>query len=250
MSTFADYARKLVYRATGWRVLESKDEISVINKGNLLVLKEGFKTYSAIRTDTLYTRLYYDYFIPLAYLYSKPEILVVGIGGGTTPFQLSRLLGNEVKLHGVDTNARMVYFAKKYFIRDVDIDISIADGARYVSKEKRRFDLVLLDAYEHARIPQQFLEETFISNASEALKDDGILAINSVLGPLDLIAYLQKLGKYFKVYHLRPNLTSDNVFIVCSKRLDRDEIFAKIQEKMPRNDENAFLFDGYSSIRA
>ncbi len=248
MNAIMGHLSRLAYKITGWQIIDSKGNISVIKKGNMLVLKEGFKTYSAIRADTLYTRLYYDYFIPLAYLYVKPKILVVGIGGGTTPLQLNRLFEKEVELYGVDTNVEMVDLAKKHFMHNVDIQIHIEDGAKYVSGEKNRFDLIFLDAYEDARIPKQFLCEEFINDASKALRGDGILAINVVLGLFDLISYVKKLNKYFKVYHLKPNINSDNVLLVCSKRLNGHEIYEKIEEKMPKNDENEFLFDKYASI--
>jgi|GEM_PF-1446388 spermidine synthase len=239
---------RLIYTVTGWKTIEEDDGIFIIRRGSDTLVKVGSTTYSVINKDHIYTNSYYDYFIPLAYLYNRPKVLAIGVGGGTVFLQLSRLLGKNVDLYGVDTSAKMVKFARKYFIGDVGAKISIDDGAAFITRKKNAFDLIILDAYRGMSMPKQFLEDDFIMNANKSLRVDGIMAINTILSSLELKEYIQKLRRFFKVYELQTSSVGLNVMLVCSKRLDNNEIREKISSKMPKNKENKFLFDRYSNL--
>lgn len=239
---------KIIYKATGWRTVEEDDGVFIIRRGNDILVKAGSVTYSIINNSSVYTKSYYDYFIPLAYLYDKPRVLVIGVGGGTTFLQLNRLLGKNVELYGVDTSAKIVNFARKHFIGGIKANIEIADGAMFVSAKKDQFDLIILDAYRGTTTPKQFFEEKFIRDASMALKKDGILAINVILSSFEIRQYVRSLEKFFKVYELAATPFRLNVLLICSKQFDNKNIKDAIKNKMPRDKENKFLFDKYSKL--
>jgi len=239
---------RFLYGARRQDVVDLESHIFIVRRGKDRVVKMGTTTYSIINAEGVYTGSYYDYFVPLAYLYDKPKVLMIGIGGGTVLLQLSRLFGKDVELHAVDTNSKVVDFARRHFIKDIGAKISIEDGAKFVSREKAKFDLLFLDAYQGTSMPKQFLDSEFISNANKSLKKDGILAINAILDKMELNTYIQELRNFFSVYKLVPSPLDSNVILICSKELDGKRIYKKLRSRMPKNQENQFLFEKYSKL--
>jgi spermidine synthase len=249
ISRFQQGFSRFFYSILGWESVDESGNIFIVNRSEDTLVKFGSTTYSIIGKNSVYTKSYYDYFLPLAYLYGRPRVLAIGVGGGTVFLQLRRLLGKNVKLYGVDNSARMVEFARKYFIGKVDAKISIGDGAEFVSKRRNEFDLIFLDAYSGTAMPKQFFTDEFISNACRSLSGNGILAINTILSPLEMKEYVQRLREHFKVYELETTPFRLNVMLICSKRWDNAGITKRISKSMPKTKDNRFLFKRYSSLR-
>jgi spermidine synthase len=231
--------------------LKGKEDIRIDDDGDKKVLKYNGITYSAASASSIYTHLYWDYFIPLPLLFEKPKILLIGLGGGTIPYQLSKIY-NDIDIEIAEINEKMVEIAKTFTGIDLSkFKIYIEDGATVVKLKRNEYNIIILDAYINDRIPKQFLGEEFISDAYSALKEDGILAINyarrlSLL--LEYITYKSRLRKFFNLYELKKGINSKNSILIASKKLTSVEIFAIIKSKMSINDENSFLLDAYFKI--
>jgi len=240
---------KYTYTARGWKFLDEYDGIMVFKNNERIVMKYGLSTlYSVISKKSLYTHSYFDYFIPLAYLYKDPKVLLIGIGGGTIIVQLNKLLGSSLQLEAVDISKGIVDMAKEYFLDNIPLNYTIMDGAEYVSSKKDRYNLIILDAYKGLEVPGQFFEDSFMENAKAALTDDGILAINMTVDDLRLIGYVSKLEKYFKVYRFRTSLIDTNTILICSKKLDSKSISTTVLANMPKTSDNEFLFRRYEQF--
>jgi len=226
-------------------------EIKVEEQGSRKVLKYNGITYSLSDSNSIYTHMYWDFFIPLPLLFEKPRILLIGLGGGTIAYQLATLYGN-ITLEISEINKVMVEKAREFTGIDVSrFTLYLEDGAEVVKRKKDAYEIIILDAYINDRIPKQFLQEDFISNAYAALSDKGILAINYA-NKLSLffeyIEYKQRLRKYFGVYILKKGIGSNNSILLASKVLTGAEIFAIIKSKMQQSFENKFLIDAYAKI--
>jgi len=227
-------------------------EIKVEEQGSKKVLKYNGITYSLSDSDSIYTHMYWDFFIPLPLLFDKPRILLIGLGGGTIAYQLVTLYDGNITLEISEINKVMVERAKEFTGIDATrFTLYLGDGAEVVKRKKNAYEIIILDAYINDRIPKQFLEEGFISNAYTALSDKGILAINYA-NRLSLffeyIEYKQRLMKYFDLYTLKKGVGSKNSILLASKALTGAEIFAIIKSKMHQSFENQFLIDAYSQI--
>jgi hypothetical protein len=146
----------------------------------------------------------------------------------------------------------MVERAKEFTGIDASrFTLYLEDGAEVVKRKKNAYEIIILDAYINDRIPKQFLQEDFISDAYTALSDKGILAINYA-NKLSLffeyIGYKQRLRKYFDLYILKKGIGSRNSILLASKTLTGAEIFAIIKSKMQQSSENQFLIDAYSEM--
>ena len=235
---------KFRYYLTGWRLIDERGNILIFENSDRTELLFGDTVYSIIRKGSIYTHSYFDYFLPLAYVHEQERALLIGLGGGTIPIQLARLFGGKLKLDVVESNRDMVELAKKHFLDGVYCNITIADGAKSLSNSKKRYTLIMLDAYVDQRIPPQFLDGWFVEDANNSLTDDGILAIN-LISLSGMENYINELKKQFKVYSLKSNLVISNVILICSKKFTSREIAQRINARMKRDGENGFLIERY-----
>ncbi|MDE1871434.1 MAG: fused MFS/spermidine synthase [Candidatus Micrarchaeota archaeon] len=242
---------RLAYLASGWKILERRGNIFVLEDRGSIIMKCGYSTtYSILNKKSIYTHSYFDYFIPLAYLHNRPRILVIGMGGGTIPLQMARLLGSDASIEVVDVNGSIMELAKRHFLKGESIKTAIGDGVEYLSGKRREYDLIILDAFEGPRIPQQFLERRFAEIAGDALADDGILGINVDTMDGRVKSYMKIMQERFKVYSIRPSLTSTNLILICSKKLDNNQIADAVNSRIKKTGENEFLVRRYAGLHS
>jgi spermidine synthase len=235
---------------------------TVISKGNILqvvyndklvMLKLDGATNSRISKGSVYTGGYWDYFIPIVYAYRNPSVLMIGLGIGTTPYQLHKIFGKGLKLDIVEYDPNVVKLARKYAPGGIKDRIVVADGAEYVANTKKKYDIIILDAYgSGARIPRQFYDREFIRSARGALKADGTMAINYAMHPygiLKFIGYKIHLKEKFRVFSVKVNNASDNQIILCSRRLGKNELMWRMRKMAGVDTESRQLAGAYAKMR-
>ena len=102
----------------------------------------------------------------LGALYLQPEpdkILIIGLGGGTLPSTLSRILP-KAKIDTVEIDPAVVRVAQKYFNFRITpaATVSEEDGRVFVKRAIRKgmkYDLIMLDAFDHDYIPEHLLTQ-------------------------------------------------------------------------------------------
>jgi spermidine synthase len=233
-------------------IKDGDDTLSVTDNGEELTLRLNNVVYSRLKKKSIYTNSYWDYFTPLPVLYKNPKILMIGLGGGTVAYQLTKLFGKGLSIDIIEISEKMVELSKYFLPKKLNnINIIVEDGSKYVKRKQDCYDLLILDAYEGDHIPEVFLSEDFITSAYKSLKKDGIIAINYALNLTALVYlehYLNKLRKLFKVYTINNPLTSGNMIIMGSKEMNRDEIMAKINKTVKENRENHTILTAYRQM--
>jgi spermidine synthase len=156
----------------------------------------------------------------LGALYLKPEphsILIIGLGGGTLPRTLEQLLpGADIDV--VEIDPAVVGVAEQYFgfKPDERIHLIVQDGRAYVRQSLRgtkRYDLIILDAYEHQYIPEHMLTREFLTEVRSLLQPGGIVAANTFSSSK---LYNNESVTYASVYGQFYNLRSGNRVILAS----------------------------------
>jgi spermidine synthase len=143
-------------------------------------------------------------------LYLKPEprsILVIGLGGGTLPRALMKVLP-DAGIDTVEIDPAVVRVAKQYFDFKPHARVSVAeqDGRVFVKRairEQRRYDLIMLDAFDHEYIPEHLLTQEFLREVKTLLAPGGVLAANtfssSRLYDHESVTYASVFGTYFNL---------------------------------------------------
>ncbi len=226
--------------------------ISITQKGSVRTLRCNEVIFSRIDKKTMYTHEYWDFFLPLGYLYEKPEMLMIGLGGGTIAFQFSKMFQDKPNLAIVELDKHMAEIYQRFLEESIRSRIIVGDGAEYVSVHPNEYDIIILDAYDPSgKIPGEFHERKFVEDAYGAIKDKGILAVNcigSMLGP-ELDSLVQNLSEKFEVYRLDTSYFTANIILVCTKNMGKDEMLGKLHEKMVVDDQNAFLMKAYDASK-
>jgi spermidine synthase len=142
-------------------------------------------------------------------------LLLIGLGGGTLPRALQQTLP-ELRMDVVEIDPAVVSVAAKYFDFKANERIRVieADGRVFVKRalrEGRRYDIVMLDAFDHEYIPEHLLTREFLQEVKSLLAPGGILAANtfssSRLYDHESTTYAAVFGEYF-------NLKRDNRVIL------------------------------------
>ncbi|HEY4943581.1 MAG TPA: fused MFS/spermidine synthase [Rhizomicrobium sp.] len=106
------------------------------------------------------------------------DVLMIGCGGGTLATMLRRA---GVKVTIVDIDAASFDIARRYFHMPADVEAHVADGKAFLRRTSRRFDAIVLDAYDGGAIPRQFLKPAFFALAKSRLRPRGSLFLVNII---------------------------------------------------------------------
>lgn len=146
------------------------------------------------------------------YLNPNPRnILIVGLGGGILPTALFRLFPAAL-IDIVEIDPAVVNVARQFFGFDPGKNVRIfeEDGRVFIKragKTAQRYDLIMLDAFDHEYIPEHLLTQEFLLEVKKLLTADGVLAANtfssSRLYDHESVTYTAVFGDF---YNLRVKL--------------------------------------------
>jgi spermidine synthase len=146
------------------------------------------------------------------------DILVIGLGGGTLPRALRQLLP-AAHIDVAEIDPAVVRVATQYFgfQSSPQLSVSTEDGRAYVRRllreATRKYDLIMLDAYEREYIPEHLLTREFLRQVAGLLRPAGVVAANtwssSRLYPNESVTYHAVFGDFY-------NLKSGNRIILAS----------------------------------
>lgn len=124
------------------------------------------------------------------------EVLMIGCGGGTLGTMLRR---SGVAVAIVDISARSFDVARGYFHLPDDVETHVADGMAFLERHAKRYDAIVLDAYDDETIPRQFLTAGFFALAKSRLRRGGLFLLNIIVAddddatPDDIVRLMRKI---------------------------------------------------------
>jgi spermidine synthase len=166
-------------------------------------------------------RLMFEYTqMMLGALLLNPEphnILIIGLGGGTLPRTLAKLLPG-VEIDVVEIDPAVVSVATQFFgfKPDEHQHVFEEDGRAYVRRTLRtdkRYALIMLDAYDNQYIPEHLLTQEFLAQVRALLAPNGIVAANTFSSSR---LYQNESVTYRAVFGVFYNLKSANRVILAS----------------------------------
>jgi|HubBroStandDraft_6_1064221.scaffolds.fasta_scaffold15869_5 spermidine synthase len=146
----------------------------------------------------------------LGSLFLTPDpqhILVIGLGGGTLPLTLEKLLPHA-DIDTVEIDPAVVLVAQRYFGFQTEARLHVfeQDGRAYVRQAIRagkHYDLIMLDAYDNQYIPEHLLTREFLGEVKLLLAPDGVVAANtfsqSKLYSNESVTYRSVFGTFYNV---------------------------------------------------
>jgi spermidine synthase len=130
------------------------------------------------------------------------DVLMIGCGGGTLA---TMLRADGVKVTIVEINPRSFEISRNYFHLPKDVACHVGDGRAFLRASKRKYDAIVLDAYDGSRLPAAMRTPAFFRLVKSRLRKGGSLYVNVVMRNdrdrhLDRVAAL--LGKAFATVRL------------------------------------------------
>ncbi|WP_193771313.1 spermidine synthase [Candidatus Magnetaquicoccus inordinatus] len=142
------------------------------------------------------------------YLQPQPEsVLIIGLGGGTLPTVLQKIYP-QLKIDCVELDPAVTHVAQQYFyfMPASQTRLFNEDGRVFVKRALRRqqrYDLIVLDAFDHLYVPEHLMTKEFLQELKELLTPAGVLVANTYpsrkLYPLESATYAHVFGSFYQL---------------------------------------------------
>ena len=106
------------------------------------------------------------------------SILMIGCGGGTLGTMLARA-GKRVSIVEIDPVS--IKLAKRYFGLPRNVACHVGDGLAFMQGTRRKYDVLIIDAFMGENIPAHMKESAFFEAAVRCLRNDGVALVNVCL---------------------------------------------------------------------
>jgi spermidine synthase len=165
------------------------DGSGTFSKRRYLVLNEGFATHSIYDPESRsfpFVACVWDYMggalLPLVIESGKPtDVCIIGLAAGTVSKQMFYLYGEQTDLSidGVEIDPEILKVGREYFdMNESGLNAITGDGRVFLSKQKKKYSLIVTDAYRQPYIPFHLTTREYFELVRDRLKDGGVMAIN------------------------------------------------------------------------
>ncbi|MCM1466948.1 MAG: fused MFS/spermidine synthase [Alistipes sp.] len=176
---FAFWEKDLAYEGESvYNYLQVReDESRVLLSTNVL-----FGVQSVYMKKEGLTGMYYDYAMAAPLMTDREnaadcDVLILGMGTGTYALQCRRYFG-DMSVEGVEIDERITELARDYFELPQDVTVTTYDGRAFLNAIDKKYDVIMVDAYQDITIPFQMSSVEFFTLVREHLTENGVMVVN------------------------------------------------------------------------
>lgn len=157
--------------------------LRVTDDGSQVALSTNvlFGVQSVLNKQKSLTGMYYDYAMAAPLMTKNAlkgqDALILGMGSGTFAHQCSEYL-QQVHCEGVEIDQKITDLARKYFDESKSTKVVTYDGRAYLNAIDKKYDVIMVDAYQDITIPFQMSSVEFFRMVKEHLNDGGVMVVN------------------------------------------------------------------------
>ncbi|MBQ6168552.1 MAG: fused MFS/spermidine synthase [Ruminococcus sp.] len=174
---FAFWEKGLTYEGESvYNYLQVKDD----DENTYLSTNVLFGVQSVYVKSGELSDMYYDYAMAAPLMTDSPDtadILVLGMGTGTYAKQCLRYFSGA-KAEGVEIDEKITDLAHKYFELPEDIKVTTYDGRAFLAACDKKYDVIMVDAYQDITIPFQMSSVEFFTLVKDHLNEGGVMVVN------------------------------------------------------------------------
>ncbi|MBP5282644.1 MAG: fused MFS/spermidine synthase, partial [Lachnospiraceae bacterium] len=128
------------------------------------------------------TGMYYDYAMAAPYMAGVMEkggvdMLILGMGTGTYATQCNRFF-HGITVEGVEIDEDITKLAHEYFHLSEEIPVHTYDGRAFLNAIDKKYDVIMVDAYQDITIPFQMSSVEFFTLVKDHLNPGGVMVVN------------------------------------------------------------------------
>lgn len=228
--SFAFWESSLIYEGESvYNYLQVKEDSErVVLSTNVL-----FGVQSIYMKEDRLTGMYYDYAMAAPMMTGKEdpencEVLILGMGTGTYAAQCRKYFGEDMQIEGVEIDDKITDLSRKYFSLPEDVKVTTYDGRAFLNVDDKKYDVIMVDAYQDITIPFQMSSTEFFTLVKEHLKEDGVMVVNMNMRG-------SKEGNVNQYLADTISTVFSNVYTVDVKGSTNRELFASDMNNMPDN---------------
>lgn len=142
-----------------------------------------FGVQSILMKNEKLTGMYYDYALAAPLMAGIPQmdrngsILILGMGTGTFAKYCDEYFPGTA-IEGVEIDKKISDLAAEYFELPDTVKVSVADGRSYLAAADKKYDVIMVDAYQDITIPFQMSSVEFFREVQTHLTDNGVMVVN------------------------------------------------------------------------
>lgn len=151
--------------------------------------------------------------------FAPGKVLLLGVGGGSA-VELVEEFWPSAKITGVEIDSLMIELGKKYLKlgKAKNLKVAIGDAAKWLTHNRAKFDLVLVDLYIGGKIPEKVRREKFLELVEYSLSRSGVAAFNHLYSSLEKDVAHKLEGKLHKVFGVVTAVQPEaNIIYLCYK---------------------------------
>lgn len=108
----------------------------------------------------------------------KSSALVLGLGGGIVPLFLSDKSQLNYSIDAVELDKDVASFARDYFFLNYDVNVIEDDARRFLNKNEKKYDLIVMDIFNGEIAPSHVLSVEAMEQVKKSLSQRGFIVIN------------------------------------------------------------------------
>jgi len=157
------------------------------------------------------------------------NVLIIGLGGGTLPMTIEKLLPNA-QIDTVELDEAVLRVAKKWFYYQESgrQKTHLMDGRVFVKRQlrlNRSYDMIILDAFNGDYIPEHLMTMEFFREVKALLSVNGLLVANTFsdnkLFHHESVTYQNVFGKF---HHIHSNKSANRVIFATAGKYHRFKV--------------------------
>ena len=114
---------------------------------------------------------------------NPPEkVLILGLGAGSIVQIIVEEYGQDPEITGIEADEMVIHLAKTEFDIDrfIHLEIENVSAEKFISENKKRFDLIAVDVFVEADVPKSCKTEKFLHDLYESLLPNGRVVFNEM----------------------------------------------------------------------
>jgi spermidine synthase len=107
-------------------------------------------------------------------------VLILGFGMGSIAWILDKNHGISPRITGVEHDDTIVRFYNKYY-NAANVNVVKDDALNFVNKDEGKYDLICVDIFKDALVPNKFETAEFLQNLRNRLQPNGTVLFNRLI---------------------------------------------------------------------
>lgn len=151
------------------------------------------------------------------------DVLILGLGAGSIVSILVEEFEQDPNMIGVEADAMVIHLAKKEFNIDrfVHLEIENTTAEKFISENKKQFDLIAVDVFVESQVPESCKTDDFLKGLFHSLKPGGRVVFNVMPSASSQEAeFAQRFKKQFdaaEIHELHIGGSPNRIFIGYKK---------------------------------